>query len=87
VTVVEYAIDNSDIEHPVFTREDRAVGTVSELAGNIENIEILPDTENDRPFYTLRLTARTRNPDPDYIADPQGYRKRVLESTVALRNL
>ncbi len=86
VTVVDYSIDDSDIEHPVFTRQDRAVGTVSELAGNIENIEILPDTENDRPFYTLRLTARTRNPDPDY-TQHGGYRQRVLESTVALRNL
>lgn len=91
VTAVEYSIviDDSDPEHPhpILTREDKAAGAVAELAGNIEDIQIDPDGEDDRSWYTLTLTAQTRKPDPDYIADPQGYRKRVLQSTVALRNL
>jgi prepilin-type N-terminal cleavage/methylation domain-containing protein len=86
VTVVEYSIDNSDIEHPVFTREDRAVGTVSELAGSIKDIQIAPDNLNDQTWYTLTLTARTRKPDANYQQNG-GFRQRVLESRVALRNL
>jgi prepilin-type N-terminal cleavage/methylation domain-containing protein len=86
VTVVEYSIDNSDIEHPVFTREDRALGTVSELAGNIKDIQIAPDGEDDRSWYDITLTAQTRKPDPNYQQN-LGYRQRVLESRVALRNL
>ena len=86
VTVVEYTIDDSDDEHWILTREDKAKTTVAELAGNIQNIEILPDDENDRAFYTLRLTAQTRKPDADYTLHG-GHRQRILQSTVALRNL
>ena len=82
VTAVEYAINESGN----LTREDKAVGTVAELAGNIQNIEVLPDTEDDRPSYSVRLTAQTKNPDAHY-AENYGHRQRVLESTVALRNL
>jgi prepilin-type N-terminal cleavage/methylation domain-containing protein len=82
VTAVEYAINESGN----LTREDKAVGTVAELAGNIQNIEVFPDTEDDRASYGVRLTAQTKNPDAHY-ADNYGHRQRVLESTVALRNL
>ena len=88
VTAVEYILDPY---YGSFTRADMAViaggGTATELAGNIDDIQIDPDDQADQSSYTVTLTARTKNPDPDYIADPQGYRKRVLQSRVALRNL
>jgi prepilin-type N-terminal cleavage/methylation domain-containing protein len=83
VTAVRYGIDPYTGS---FTREDKAVGTVAELAGNIQDIQISPDDQNDQSFYTITLTARTRTPDPDYVEN-QGFRQRVLQSTVALRNL
>jgi hypothetical protein len=82
VTAVEYAID----EYGNFTREDRALGVVAELAGNILDIQIAPDILNDQTWYTLTLTARTRKPDPEYTQN-EGFRQRVLQSRVALRNL
>lgn len=82
VTAVEYAINESGS----LTREDKAVGTVAELAGNIHDIQIDPDGLDDQPSYIVTLTAQTKNPDPHY-ADNYGHRQRVLESTVALRNL
>ena len=82
VTVVEYAIDDAGN----LTREDRAKRTVAGLAGNIQDIQITPDDQADRPWYTLTLTAQTKKPDPDYTQNG-GYRQRVLESRVALRNL
>jgi prepilin-type N-terminal cleavage/methylation domain-containing protein len=82
VTAVEYAID----EYGNFTREDRALGTVAELAGNILDIQITPDDLNDQTWYTLTLTARTRKPDPEYTQN-EGFRQRVLQSRVAMRNL
>jgi type II secretory pathway pseudopilin PulG len=86
VTAVEYAIDDSDPDHPVFTREDRAAGIVAELAGNIQDIQITPDDLADQSWYTVTLTAQTRKPDPEYTQNG-GYRQRVLQSRVALRNL
>jgi prepilin-type N-terminal cleavage/methylation domain-containing protein len=74
VTAVEYSIDNySDPEHeknPAFTREDRALGVVAELAGNIQDIQIedenFQDVDiNDKDFYYVTLTAQTRIQDPD----------------------
>jgi hypothetical protein len=86
VTAVEYTVDDSyDPYHPVLTRTDFAVGAAAELAGNIENIEITPP-DPDQASYTVTLTARTKNPDADYVEN-DGYRLRVLRSTVALRNL
>ncbi len=88
VTAVEYTLDPY---YGTLTRDDMAAiasgGTSTELAGNIDDIQIDPDDQADQPWYTVTLTARTRTSDPDYIADPQGYRKRVLQSRVALRNL
>jgi len=82
VTAVEYAID----PYGEFTREDKAKRTVAELAGSIQDIQITPDDQADQPWYTVTLTARTKNPDPDYIQN-EGRRQRVLQSRVALRNL
>lgn len=82
VTVVEYAID----AYGNLTREDKAKRTVAGLAGNIQDIQITPDDQADRAWYTLTLTAQTKKPDPDYTQNG-GYRQRVLESRVALRNL
>jgi prepilin-type N-terminal cleavage/methylation domain-containing protein len=82
VTAVEYTIDANGN----FTRADRAVGTVAELAGNIQDIQISPDDQADEPWYDITLTARTRKPDPDYTQN-EGRRQRVLQSRVALRNL
>lgn len=82
VTVLEYTID----AYGNFTRGDRAVGTVAELAGNIQDIQVSPDDQADQPWYDITLTARTRNPDPDYTQNG-GRRQRILRSRVALRNL
>jgi prepilin-type N-terminal cleavage/methylation domain-containing protein len=86
VTVVEYSVDPYS---GTLLRRDRGVGNQQspiELAGNIQEIQITPDDQNDQPFYTVTLTARTRTPDPDYVQN-QGYRQRILQSTVKLRNL
>ncbi len=86
VTAVQYAIDDSGC----LTREDKAEGAGSEglprLAGDIQDIQITPDDQDDQTYYTVTLIARTRKPDPDY-TENNGHRQRVLQSTVALRNL
>jgi len=86
VTAVEYAIDDSGC----LTREDKAEGASAEglprLAGDIQDIQITPDDQDDQRWYTITLTARTKTPDPDY-TENNGHRQRVLQSTVALRNL
>jgi prepilin-type N-terminal cleavage/methylation domain-containing protein len=82
VTAVEYAID----PYGEFTREDKAKRTVAELAGSIQDIQITPDDQADQRWYTITLTAQTKNPDPEYTQN-KGRRQRVLESRVALRNL
>jgi hypothetical protein len=90
VTAVEYSINNdSDPQHekhPAFTREDRGVRNVAELAGNIQDIQITPDDQDDQSSYTITLTARSKNPDPEYKQNG-GYRQRVLQSVVKIRNL
>jgi len=87
VTAVEYGLDPY---YGNMTREDKAVvaggGVICDLAGNILDIQVSPDDQNDQPSYTVTLTARTKNPDPDY-GENEGYRLRVLQSMVALRNL
>jgi prepilin-type N-terminal cleavage/methylation domain-containing protein len=87
VTAVEYGLDPY---YGNMTREDKAVvaggGVICDLAGNILDIQVSPDDQDDQPSYTVTLTARTKNPDPDY-GENQGYRLRVLQSRVALRNL
>jgi hypothetical protein len=87
VTAVEYTIDPY---YKSFNRGDQALiaagGALTELAGNIQDIQITPDDQNDQRWYTVTLTARTRTPDPEYTPNG-GYRQRVLQSRVALRNL
>ncbi len=87
VTAVEYTVDS---DSGCLTRGDRAViadgGTSADLAGNIQDIQITPDDQNDQAWYTITLTARTEKPDADYTQNG-GYRQRILQSRVALRNL
>jgi prepilin-type N-terminal cleavage/methylation domain-containing protein len=86
VTALEYSVDPYS---GTLLRRDRAMGTQQspiELAGNIQEIQITPDDQNDQAFYTVTLSARTRAPDPEYVQN-QGYRQRILQSTVKLRNL
>ena len=83
VTAVEYSIDPYTGN---LIRNDMAKGTVTELAGNIQDIQITPDDQDDQSSYTITLTARTRAPDPVYMEN-EGYRQRILRSVVMLRNL
>jgi len=83
VTALEYSIDPYTGN---LMRNDKAKGTVAELAANIQDIQITPDEQDDQPSYTIRLTARTRNSDPVYVEN-EGYRQRILRSVVMLRNL
>ena len=87
VSAVEYTIDPYS---GCFLREDKAVaaagGEAARLAGNIQDLQITPDDQDDQSFYTVTLTARTKSPDGDY-QENGGYRHRVLRSVVMLRNL
>ena len=83
VTAVEYSIDPYTRN---LIRNDRAKGTVTELAGNIKDIQIDPEELDDQSWYTIELTAQTRAPDPVY-TENKGYRERILRSAVMLRNL
>jgi Tfp pilus assembly protein PilW len=83
VTAVEYSIDPYTRN---LIRNDRAKGTVAELAGNIQDIQITPEDQDDQSSYTIALTAQTRAPDPVY-TENKGYRQRILRSAVMLRNL
>jgi prepilin-type N-terminal cleavage/methylation domain-containing protein len=80
LTALKYSIDSFNLQ-----REDKAEVDRT-LAENIQKLEVKPDDQNDQSLYTLTLTARTRVPDPDYLQNG-GYRTRVLESQVTLRNL
>jgi hypothetical protein len=51
-----------------------------------ENIQALEVKQEDQHLYRITLTARTRVKDPDYLEN-NGFRTRVLESQVRLRNL
>ncbi|UCD71552.1 MAG: prepilin-type N-terminal cleavage/methylation domain-containing protein [Syntrophobacterales bacterium] len=68
----------------VLRRHDMVEGNRT-LAENIQQLEVTPD-DHDQPLYEIRLTARTRVQDPDY-RENEGFRTRVLESQVRLRNL
>ena len=87
VTALEYTIDPYS---GCFLRDDKVMtaggGEAARLAGNIQDIQITPDDQDDQTWYTITLTARTRNPDPDYMENG-GYRQRILRSAVMLRNL
>jgi prepilin-type N-terminal cleavage/methylation domain-containing protein len=89
LTAVEYTIqiDNSEPKRPIpiLRRDDKVEGD-RRLAENIQELQITPDDQDDESLYTIRLTARTRVRDLDY-RENGGYRRRVLESQVRLRNL
>ncbi len=94
LTAVEYSIkiDNKDPKRPIpfLSRNDKAEGDLNRrLAEYIDRLEVTPGDQNDQPLYTIKLTARTRVEDPDYIHPDTGehYRTRQLESRVNLRNL
>jgi len=85
LTALRYYID-SDPEsgYLVLRRHDMVEGNRT-LAENIQELGVTPDGD-DQPLYEIRLTARTRVQDPDYLEN-EGFRIRVLESQVRLRNL
>ncbi|MFQ5842718.1 MAG: PilW family protein [Thermodesulfobacteriota bacterium] len=81
LTALKYSIDSKfNLQRENKAEVDRT------LAENIQKLEVTPDDQDDQSLYTLHLTARTRVADPDYLQN-NGYRKRVLESQVRLRNL
>jgi len=85
LTALRYYID-SDPEsgYLVLRRHDMVEGNRT-LAENIQELRVDPG-DDDQPLYEIRLTARTRVKDPDYLEN-EGFRTRVLESQVRLRNL
>ena len=80
LTALEYSINSNSY----LRRDDKVQGNRT-LTENMQGLEVTPD-DHDQPLYTIRLTARTRAKDPDYLEN-EGYRTRVLESKVRLRNL
>ena len=79
LTALRYYIDND-----LLRRHDMVEGNRT-LAENIQELRVDPGGD-DQPLYEIRLTARTRVQDPDYLEN-EGYRTRALESQVRLRNL
>lgn len=91
LTAVKYSIEVDDANPgrpiPFLSRNDSVEGNVDrKLAEYIEKLEVTPDDQDDQSLYTIRLTARTRVRDPDYLEN-DGFRTRTLESRVRLRNL
>jgi hypothetical protein len=87
LTAVRYSIDSSS-GSPVLGRNDEVEGNRT-LAENVQELRIYPNDQDDQPLYEIRLTARTRVEDLDYVHPITGdhYRTRQLESQVTLRNL
>lgn len=88
LTALEYSIsaDESDPDRPIpFLRRNDKVEGDRKLAEHIHELQITPDDQDDQALYTLRLTAQTRVRDPDY-SEHGGFRRRVLESQVRVRN-
>ncbi len=91
LTALEYSIevDTQDPERPIpfLSRNDIVEGNIDrKVAEYIEKLEVTPDDRDDQSLYTIRLTARTRVRDPEYLEN-DGFRRRTLESQVRLRNL
>ncbi len=84
LTAVRYSIDSGS-GSPVLRRNDAVEGNRT-LAENIQGLRIYPNDQDDQSLYEISLAARTRVRDPDYLEN-DGYRSRVLESQVRLRNL
>jgi hypothetical protein len=94
LTALVYSIESIEIdgrEIRYLSRNDKVEGNLNRrLAEHIEKLKVTPDS-HDEPLYTIRLVARTRVEDPDYKdidrGYSDGYRRRILESQVTLRNL
>jgi len=85
LTALRYYIDSDPGSgYLVLRRHDMVEGNRT-LAENIQELRVDPG-DDDQPLYEIRLTARTRVKDPDYLEN-EGFRTRVLESQVRLRNL
>jgi hypothetical protein len=83
LTAVEYSVEiDTALNRPKLIRDDVVEGKRT-LAENIQGLEV---EQEDQHFYRITLTARTRVKDPDYLEN-NGFRTRVLESRVKLRNL
>ena len=83
LTALEYSINfNPSLERFELRRWDKVEGNRT-LAENIQALEV---KQEDQHLYRITLTARTRVKDPDYLEN-NGFRTRVLESRVRLRNL
>jgi prepilin-type N-terminal cleavage/methylation domain-containing protein len=86
LTALKYYIESDPGSgYLVLRRHDMVEGNRT-LAENIQQLEVTPNDQDDQPFYEICLTARTRVQDPDYLEN-EGFRTRVLESQVRLRNL
>jgi|GEM_PF-2074440 len=91
LTALVYSIEIDDRDIRYLSRNDKVEGNLNrKLAEHIEKLKVKPDS-HDEPSYTIRLVARTRVKDPDYKDEVRGYldgyRRRILESQVTLRNL
>jgi len=83
LTALEYSINFiPSLERFELRRYDKVEGDRT-LAENIQALEV---KQEDQHLYRITLTARTRVKDPDYLEN-NGFRTRVLESQVRLRNL
>ena len=91
LTALVYSIEIDDRDIRYLSRNDKVEGNLNRrLAEHIEKLVVKPDS-HDEPLYTITLVARTRVEDPDYKDENRGYldgyRRRILESQVTLRNL
>ena len=88
---VTYALDPTDKQ---LTRKSTAIDTATPLAENIQGLSFTYYDSNNSITsvvgkirrITIQLTARTREPDPNYSSN-NGYRTRTLTSDVSPRNL
>jgi len=83
LTAVEYSVETDAVlNRPNLIRDDVVEGKRT-LAENIQGLEA---KQEDQHLYRITVTAKTRVKDPDYLEN-DGYRTRILESQVTLRNL
>lgn len=88
---VTYALDPTDKQ---LTRKSTAIDTATPLAENIQGLSFTYYDSNNSTTsvigkmrrITIQLTARTREPDPNY-SNNNGYRTRTLTTDVSPRNL
>lgn len=72
---------------PTLRRNENTGGGAQALAENIENLQLTSSTDaNGNTIIQVAITARTSISDPDY-GSGGGYRKRVLTSSIKVRNM